>query len=323
MSELPQDRLQPGPPFSSVGVDCFGPWQIVTRRTRGGQASSKRWAVMFTCLVSRAVHIELVEELSSSSFINALRRFIAVRGKVKLFRSDRGTNFVGATEGLGINVESNHVRNFLLGNGATWIFNPPHSSHMGGVWERMIGVTRRILDSLLLNVTSGGLTHEVLSTFLAEVMAIVNSRPLVPLSSDPGNPYPLSPSMILTHKSDSIVTVVIPSNVKDLFKAQWKRVQILSDMFWKRWRNEFLQTLQERRKWTDDQRDLSVGDVVLVRDKQTARNHWPMGVITQVLPSADGKVRTVKVRVVADSGKPTCYTRPVNETVLLVTDYDV
>ena len=92
MSDLPPDRLQPGPPFSSVGVDTFGPWEVVTRRSRGGVSNSKRWGILFTCLSTRAVHIEIVEELSSSSFINALRRFMAIRGSVKIFRSDRVTS---------------------------------------------------------------------------------------------------------------------------------------------------------------------------------------------------------------------------------------
>ncbi|XP_062571281.1 uncharacterized protein LOC134233331 [Saccostrea cucullata] len=103
MADLPVDRLTPGPPFSSVGLDVFGPWPVVTRKTRGGSAQSKRWAVLFTCLTSRAVHIEVIEDMSSSCFINALRRFIALRGPVKLFRSDRGTNFIGAVDDLHVN----------------------------------------------------------------------------------------------------------------------------------------------------------------------------------------------------------------------------
>lgn len=104
------------PPFSSVGVDMFGPWEVITRRTRVGSANSKRWAAMFTCLVTRAVHIEIVEEMSASSFINALRRFLAIRGSVMIFRSDKGTNFVGAVNEFKlqtINVEDGPVRNFL------------------------------------------------------------------------------------------------------------------------------------------------------------------------------------------------------------------
>ena len=114
--DLPADRLEPGPLFSNVGVDAFGPWQIVSRRTRGGIANSKRWGIIFICLVTRAVHIEVRDSMSSSAFINALRRFIAIRGKVNIFRSDRGTNFVGAMDDLGVdrlNVENNALREFF------------------------------------------------------------------------------------------------------------------------------------------------------------------------------------------------------------------
>lgn len=201
MANLPQDRLEPGPPFTNVGVDCFGPWEVLARRTRGGHANSKRWAVMFTCLTTRAVHIEVVEELSSSSFIMALKRLIAIRGSVSHFRSDRGTNFVGSIEDLGIqaiNVEDCKVKEYLRNSNSTWQFNPPHASHIVGVWERVIGITRRVLDSLLMNGIKNKLTHEMLVTFLAEALAIVNSRPLVPLTSDPDDPTPLTPSLLLT-----------------------------------------------------------------------------------------------------------------------------
>lgn len=160
-----------------MGIDAFGPWSVVTRKTRGGQANSKRWALLFTCLSTRAIHIEVIEELSSSSLTNALRRFIVLRGSVKEIRSDRGTNFVGSVDHLdvnSINVEEGPVHNFLEDKQTVWIFNPPHSSHIGGIWERRIGITRRILDSMILEVQSKDLTHEVLTTFLAEVCAIEN-----------------------------------------------------------------------------------------------------------------------------------------------------
>jgi hypothetical protein len=129
MADLPEDRLTPGPPFSAVGVDTFGPWNVTTRRTRGGAAQSKRWAIIFTCLTTRAVHIELVEEMSSSSFINALRRITAIRGPIKIFRSDRGTNFIGATDQIGIksiNVEDIKVKQDQFGSSIphtppTWV----------------------------------------------------------------------------------------------------------------------------------------------------------------------------------------------------------
>ena len=115
MADLPVDRVTPAPPFSSVSVDTFRPWTVVTRKTRG-QAHNKRWAIIFTCPTTRGIHIELIEDMSSSSFIHALRRFISLRGPVKEFHSDRGTNFVGATDDLRINtvnVEDGQISNFL------------------------------------------------------------------------------------------------------------------------------------------------------------------------------------------------------------------
>ncbi|XP_062604471.1 uncharacterized protein LOC134266272 [Saccostrea cucullata] len=128
MSDLPRDRLTPCPPFTFVGVDVFGPWDVLTRRTRGGSANSKRWAVIFTCLYCRAVHFELIEEMSTGSFINAMRRFYAIRGEVKEFRSDRGTNFVGAADVLHmkvINVEDSETISMLEDHRTGWKIQSP------------------------------------------------------------------------------------------------------------------------------------------------------------------------------------------------------
>ena len=320
MSDLPADRVQPAPPFTFVGVDTFGPWEVTARRTRGGYANSKRWAILFTCLTSRAVHIEVTEELSSSAFINAFRRFLAIRGDVKEIRSDQGTNFVGATTDLGIDVVKvgvDPVQTFLHDKGILWTFNPPHSSHMGGVWERMIGVTRRILDSMLGDLNTTHLTHEVLTTFMAEVSAIINARPLVPISSDPDCPEILTPAMLLTQKCSTPVQY----NYQPVSpKVQWKYVQALSDTFWKRWRTEYLQTLQNRRKWQADVPNLKHGDVVLLKDCSVHRNNWPMGVITRVFPSEDGRVRKAEVRVASRESGCSLFVRPISQLILLVSE---
>ena len=138
MADLPIDRLTPSPPFTFVGLDVFGPWEVMARRTRGGQAHNKRWAVIFTCLSTRAIHIELIESMDTSSLINALRRFVAIRGPVLQFRSDCGTNFVGACNELkaaSSEMDKKMLEAYLSAQGPEWIFNPPHASHMGGVWE--------------------------------------------------------------------------------------------------------------------------------------------------------------------------------------------
>lgn len=320
MADLPADRLSPGPPFSFVGVDTFGPWNIVVPKTRGHKVNRKRWAIMFTCLVSRAVHIEVVEEMSSSSFINALRRFISMRGPVRQFRSDRGTNFIGAVNELGIPavlIENQDTQSFLAENRTTWIFNPPHASHFGGVWERMIGVSRRILDGMLLRSSGKDLTHETLSTFLAEVCAIVNSRPLASVSEDPSDPCVLSPNMLLTQKLGYLPDDLPTVTTKDMYKAQWRHVQVLAKEFWKKWQREYLSQLQPRQKWTVDKPDLSVGDIVLLKDSDTCRYLWPKAIVTRTFPSDDNHVRKVEIRVSKD-GKQANFVRPVSELVPLI-----
>lgn len=92
MADLPTDRLKMCPHFTHVGLDVFGPWTVATR---GGQAQSKRWAIMFSCMSLRAVHIEVIESLETH-----LRRFFAIRGPAKSLLSNRGTNFVGASKEL-------------------------------------------------------------------------------------------------------------------------------------------------------------------------------------------------------------------------------
>ncbi|XP_030605166.1 uncharacterized protein LOC115793807 [Archocentrus centrarchus] len=319
MADLPADRVTPEPPFTTVGLDVFGPWTVVTRRTRGGSAQSKRWAVLFTCMSTRAVHIELIETMSTDSLINALRRFFSIRGPAKLLRSDRGTNFVGACKELGLDTDNTAVGNYLQARGCSWVFNPPHASHMGGSWERLIWVARRILDAMLLQKGPTSLNHEVLSTFMAEVMAIINARPLVPISTDPDCPAILTPAMLLTQKMDTVSAPSGNFSSGQLYGKQWKRVQHLADTFWKRWKGEYLSTLQSRAKWTENRPNVKEGDVVLLKDAQVNRNKWPMGLVTKAFHSNDMKVRKVEVRIVKE-GTPKVYLRPISEIVVLLSE---
>ncbi len=316
MSALPPDRVSVDPPFTHTGLDVFGPFTVVTRKTRGHSIENKRWVVIFSCLSTRAVHLEVIESLSASSFICALRRFLAVRGPVKHFRSDRGTNFVGAVKELQIDSSDSELKGFLQNQSCTWTFNAPHSSHMGGVWERMIGIARRILEALLMK-TPTRLTHEVLTTLMAEVMAIMNSRPLTPISTDASMPQVLSPAMLLTQKAS--VAPAPPGNFElgHLHKSQWRQVQMLADSFWKRWKQEYLSTLQSRRKWTEERENIQEGDVVLLKDGEAKRSEWPIGLVTQTVASSDGKTRKIMVKT-AKQGVIREYLRHICDIALLL-----
>ncbi|XP_061170249.1 uncharacterized protein LOC133179528 [Saccostrea echinata] len=251
--------------------------------------------------------------MSSSCFINALRRFITLRGPVKLFRSDRGTNFIGAVEDLdvnAINVEDNMMKTYLKENRATWLFN---ASHMGGVWGRVIGSARRILDSMLLQDRGKELAHEVLVTFMAEVCAILNSRPIA--LDTPSSPMVLSPYVLLTQKQGDIGSFSEHLGFKDMYTASWKHVQVLSDMFWKKWHMTYLDSLQKRQKWYSSKENLKSGDVVLLPEKNVHRNLWPMGIVERPIESNDAMVRKAVVRVAKDRK---VYIRPITEMVLLL-----
>ncbi|KAL3977608.1 alcohol-forming fatty acyl-CoA reductase [Sarotherodon galilaeus] len=309
MADLPPEHLKVCPPFTYVGLDVFEPCSVVTRCTRGGQAESKWWAMMFSCLSSRAVHIEMIESMDTSSCINALRRFFPLRGHAKELQSDCGTNFIGASKELEMDNTG-----YLSKQGCSWNFRPPHASHMGGSWERMIGVASRILDSMLLQQKSR-LTHEVLSTLMAEITAIINARPLLPVSTGPHQPFILSPAMLLTQKS-GVPPPPGDFTDKDLFTKQWRQVQALANQFWARWGREYFLSLQQRQKWTVACRNLQVGDLVLLRDKQTVRNYWPMAIATATFPGKDGHMRKVEIKT-TNQGDTRTFLRPVAEAVLL------
>ncbi|XP_059822051.1 plectin-like [Hypanus sabinus] len=160
------------------------------------------------------------------------------------------------------------------------------------------------------------LAHEVLCTLMAEVTAIINAQSFLPVSSDPENPFILSPSTLLTQKAGAPPPPGDFSD-KDLYTKQWRQVQALANQFWPRWRQKYLPLLQQRQKWTEPRRNLQVGDLVLLRDKQVARNSWPTARITATFPIEDGHVRKIELKT-TDQGDVKIYQRPVTEVILLL-----
>ncbi len=327
MSDLPSDRLEPSPPFTFCAVDYFGPFLIKENRKE-----VKRWGVLYTCLCSRAVHLEVANSLSTSSFINSLRRFIAMRGPIAVLRSDQGTNFAGARKQLKEalrEIDNEKVREFLLENNCSFSFkmNPPAASHMGGVWERMIRSVRSILD-VILSQHGSQLDDESLRTYMCEIAAILNCRPLsTEHINDPSYPEPLTPNHILTMKSKIVVSPPGDFQQDDVYSVKrWRRVQYLVDQFWSRWQKEYLNQIQSRSKWQRTRRNFCVGDVVVLKDECLSRNMWKLGRVVEVYVSDDSLVRSVKV-IVGDSNldkrgrrvsQPSYLVRPIHKLVLLL-----
>ena len=328
MANLPKDRVESAPPFTYCGMDCLGPFTI-----KEGRRELKKYAVIFTCMSSRAVHIEHLDDMTTDAFINALRCFTAIRGPVQQLRSDQGSNFVGARNELANatkELDKDRIQTYLTTNRCEFVTNVPCSSHWGGVWERQIRTTRSILNTIL-NDYKGRLDTSSLRTFLYEVMAIVNSRPLTyQCLNDPKSLEPLTPNHLLTMKSKTLLPP--PGNfVKEEVYARkrWRRVQFLAEQFWSRWRKEYLINLSLRQKWFLPKRNLKIGDVVIVQD-EVPRNEWPLGMVVETSTNQEGLVRAVKVKVKLGSKNPqkgsdtTCSVveRPVQKVVLLMEGVD-
>nr|XP_054753823.1 uncharacterized protein LOC129259573 [Lytechinus pictus] len=326
MANLPRDRVEPSAPFTNVGMDCFGPFFV-----RRGRSDIKRYGLIFTCLCSRGIHIEMLDDMTTGAFINALRCFIAIRGAVRQIRCDQGSNFVGARNELQSalrEMTSDQVNTYLADQQCEFVFNAPHSSHAGGVWERQIRTVRSVLRATI-DLCPGRLTDSALRTLFYEAMAIVNSRPLtVTNMNDPSADAPLTPNHLLTLKR----TVPLPPPgqfvKEDVYtRKAWRRVQFLLEQFWSRWRKEYLLGLQRRQKWTMPRRNLQVGDIVLLTDDEAQRMKWPIAMVAEATPDEDGLVRRVQVLGVGtkdldNKGRPNKklaeYWRPVQKLVLLL-----
>lgn len=321
MADLPEDRMESTPPFTYCGIDCFGPFYVKEARKE-----MKKYGLLFTCMCSRAVHIEMLDDLTTDAFINALRTFIAIRGNVRQLRCDQGTNFVGA-KGEFMNAMKDLDHEQMKEYGCEFIMNTPSSSHMGGVWERQIKTIRSVLTAIL-DQSAKRLDTASLRTFLYEVMAIINSRPLtIEHLNDPTSLEPLTPNHILMMKSSIIAPPPGQFVKQDLYlRKRWRQVQFLSNDFWARWKKEYLLNLQQRQIWQTDKRDTKVNDIVIICDDSYPRSQWKLARVTEVYPSADGKVRKVKL-LVSDSTldkqgkrttKPVYLDRPVQKTVVLL-----
>lgn len=299
MADLPADRLTPTPPFTYCAVDYFGPWYV-----REGRKELKRYGVLFTCVVSRAIHLEVTNSLETDSYINALRRFICRRGPVRQMRSDNGSNFIGARRELKealAEMDQNQVKQEMLKESCDWFevkLNVPTASHMGGIWERQIRTVRSVL-SALLEKNGHQMNDEALRTFMCEAEAVVNSRSLTAEGTTSyDTAEPLTPNHFLTLKTKVILPPPGKFTSADLYSRKWwRRVQHLTNEFWSRWKKEFLLSLQTRQKWTRPRKNLQVNDVVIVKDDDTPRNQWKMCRVIEAQPDQDGLVRKVTVDV--------------------------
>lgn len=298
MGHLPSERVNPSRPFSTVGVDYAGPFLSRDRNPKS-KINYKIYIAVFVCFATKAVHLELVSDLTSDAFLNCFKRFIARRGKCSHLYSDNGTNFVGAKNELKsfqqqLISQFPQVQAWAVTEGITWQFIPPRSPHHGGLWESAV---KSMKNLLIKTIGKHILTFEEFYTVLTQVEACLNSRPISPLSNDPNDLLPLTPGHFLI--GSPLLTTAEPQ-LTDLPTNTLNRYQLLTQLlqgFWKRWANEYLNSLQVRTKWfRAHQAPVQVGDLVILKEDLLHPLKWKLGRVSQLHTGADGLIRVVSVK---------------------------
>ena len=305
MSDLPPERVTSGKPaFNYTGCDCFGPYPV-----KYGRAQVVRYGCICTCFTTRAIHLEKLDTLESDSFVNCFRRFTSRRGNPEILFSDNGTNFTGAYNQMK-KASQEMMQSYFAREMIRWECNPSKASHFGGVWERMIHTVRRVLAGVLEK--SRRLTDEVLCTLFCEVECQINGRPLTKVSDQVDDAVALTPNHLLLLRSN-LAFAMGKSLLNDVYRARWRQVQYLADLFWRRWTREYITQLQRRSKWLTPTRNFAVGDLILMVDENASRALWPLALIIGTKVSRDGLVRSVRLKTTSSNE----LVRPISKIVYL------
>jgi hypothetical protein len=298
IGDLPEGRIIPSRPFTCTAIEYMGPFLIKNGHLRTTK-TLKSYVAIFVCFATKAVHLELVCDCTSSTFLNALKRFMSRRGKVSLLYSDNDSNFKGANRELSNLFRSQNftseVIDSLSNNEIKWQFVPPKSPHMNGLAEAGVKSVKAHLKRILSNTL---LNYEEFYTILTMIEACLNSRPITPLSNDPTDLSALTPGHFLIGE-----TLMSPPqhDVTDVPTTRLSRYQVLEKLrqhFWTRWSKEYLHKLQQRGKWHKTRQPPPLGHLVLLREDNLPPQHSIMGRISEYHPGADGITRAVSVKTV-------------------------
>lgn len=241
------------------------------------------------------------------------------RGICKQIYSDNATTFVGANRQLKeiytfLQREVNCIQKELATRQIEWKFIPPRAPHMGGLWEAAVKATKRHFYKVTQNLI---LTFEECCTLLSEIESILNSRPLVPLSSNPNDQSALTPAHFLIGQAPLEPVDHFNGNGHDKGISRWQHLKKVKHHFWNRWRQEYLQHLQQRTRWKTNTTNLTVGTLVLLMEDGIPPLRWPMGRIVETYPGQDGVVRVVLVRTAHG-----IYKRPTRKVCVLPSDIE-
>ncbi|XP_038116923.1 uncharacterized protein LOC119769092 [Culex quinquefasciatus] len=290
MADLPQERVNPAPPFLKTGVDYCGPFQL---SYPGRKARPVRcFVAVFVCLVTKAVHLEVVTDLTTQAFLAALKRFTARRGKPQLIMCDNAKTFVGAKRELDDLAKlfcDQQFHEAVVRDAAKesieFKFIPPRSPNFGGLWEAAVkSFKTHFKKTIGLRV----LQHDEFVTVLVQIEACLNSRPLTPLSSDPNDLDVLTPGHFLVQRPLAAVAEPDLAEVPENRLSAWQRTQDFVQQIWRKWSTQYLSDLHNRTRWTRQRNNLSCGMMVLLKEENLPPQMWHLGRVTDIRTGSDG-----------------------------------
>lgn len=296
---LPKERINEAQAFEITGVDFAGPIYVKPE-------NKKAYIALFTCAVTRAVHLELVSDLTTDAFLLAFKRFIARRGICSVIYSDNAKTFKKAEKDLKLLwtfMNGKPLQELFTDKRITWKYIVERAAWWGGMWERLVRSVKTCLRKVL---GKSYLEFEELQTLICEVEAVINSRPLSYLHTDITEPSPLTPAHFLTGQR---ITTLPSYPLHDFSSEKTNAIQInkrlqyrqrLSTHFWNRWKKEYLMELRSAHHVSNTFNQsipFKIGDVVLIHDYKQPKHMWKMGRIDETFMGRDGKIRSCAVRL--------------------------
>ena len=318
---LPRERVLCQRPFAVCGVDYSGPHFV-----KQGRASLKVWIALFTCMVSRAIHLEIVPDLTSKTFLQVLQSMSWKKAPPKVLLSDNATCFVGANNMLKEISHQNETITGLATKGIEWKFTPARAPWFGAVYERLIGVLKRELTKLIGHTA---ITYHELSNTLAQIEGVINNRPLVQV----GDTEVITPMNILTGRNDThddILEVLdckeillSASRIKNDLPRLYQDTERRLAKFWQVFQHQYLENIKfspDSTKHKGGGLTPQVGDLVIIHSEDP-RLKWRKAVVIEKIPSEDGLVRKCKLRTsTGEITRATKHIYPLEITVEKFTD---
>ena len=287
---LPPERTELAMPFQTIGTDYAGPIYYRTKSKK----ESKAYILLFACSVSRAVHLELAENLTSKEFIKCFKRLIARRGRPKLIYSDNAKTFQAAAKWLKQVTRDEELHEFLIKENISWRFNLSRAPWWGGQFERLIGITKQALHKSLGKTN---LYWNELEEVLLDIEINMNNRPLTYIEDDIQYPVLTPNSMILGRD-----TAALQENPKDEDESDWKKrqryIKRCKEAAWRRWQREYITALRGKHdmKHKSSEKEIKVGEIVMVKGEDKRRGTWKIGRVDELFVGKDGITRGVRIK---------------------------